>query len=565
MSVAGLEKKDDSDIAILRAIDAKPHLFPHSVHHMYLFPVHWTFFAARPSKDAWSDRELQKVLAACASVTNLFLFGNPTTPLLQPMLEMRPRRLIMLVGIPDRAVDFSLPFFRHLTHLSLGDIDDPDGAIQPNAPQLHNLCRLPVLTHVAFMLTELAPASNMLKAILSDSRHLQALLIFGNDSTAEALAGNPTLHDQRVVILGDSDINGDWYWGIRGHPDMWARADTFIAGKRNGVIEGSRYYLEPPERPAPEDPPHVAVDVSPSASDPSTIPRLTPSLERKIFDCVGLLHPEMVPTLLLVAHRVLDWTEPLLYRKITITTQTPHSKSDLAIRRIIQLKPAQFLRDAVRHVVLKTLPWDDLQSGEGWSDADLSNVLRACTGATDLVVTGDLFNPLLLLMLSHMRPTHLSLAADLITPGQSNTPRFDRPFLQGVSHVHLFDADVCAFDSVSADWQYWSHMCELPALTHLAIPWQTSPEIIPTILAGLTNLQALILLADAFVDGEEMSRSLPVDDARVAIVQTNWALGARVGDDFWARADSFFVRKRSGEIEASCYYLKSGVKNVLYL
>ncbi|KAJ7477700.1 hypothetical protein FB451DRAFT_1396648 [Mycena latifolia] len=428
----------------------------------------------------------------------------------------------MLVGIPDRAVDFSLPFFQHITHLSLGDIDDPDGALQLDAPQLRHLCRLPSLTHVAFMLTELAPSSNMLNArpvTIDQPVYRQftfVLLIFGNESTAEGLAANPVLHDQRLVILGDSDINGDWYWGIRGHPDMWARADAFIAGKRNGAIEGSRYYLEPPERRAPEDPPQAAVDVSPSAPDPGTIPRLTPKLK----------------------------TEPLLYRKITITTQTPHSRSDLAIRRIIQLKPARFLTDAVRHVVLKTLLWDDLQSGESWSDADLSNVLRACTGATDLVVTGALSNPLLLLMLSHMRSTHLSLAADIITPGQSHTPRFDRPFLQGVSHVHLFDADGCAFDSVSADWQYW----------------QTSPEIIPTILADLPNLQALILLVDGFVDGEEMSRGLPVDDARVVIVQTDSALGARALDDFWAHADSFFVRKRSGEIEASCYYLKSGVQ-----
>ncbi|KAJ7461198.1 hypothetical protein FB451DRAFT_1371429 [Mycena latifolia] len=578
IQIMGLEKKRESHIALLRVIDMKPDFFPHAVRHMYLFPVHWSFFCAPPSKDAWTDLELHKVLRACASVVDIVVIGNPTTPLLLPMLEMRPKRLAMFFGAQDRGIDLSLPFFRNISHFLFSDCDEQDTDLDLDSSQFRNLCRLPVLTHVALTLKHIATSAQMLSVILSDFPHLQALLILsGNESTARALAEDVTLNDQRIVIMSGETLNEDWYYGTQGRPDIWARADAFISGKRKGEISRSRYYLESLDTPAPAT--QVSAD-RPTTAQPASIVtppvlRVTAKLEKELFDYAALLHPEMIPTLLRVARRVRDWQvllssrrfisltflcriEPLLYVQILITTHTPRNKADLVIQRAIQSKPAQFFADAVRQVVLKTLPWDDPDSGETWSDAELSKALALCTGATSVVLIGDLFEPRLVPMLAFMQPTHLRVAADVFAPGNSNPPRFNLPFLQRVSHVHLFETDVHLFDSdasVSANWEYWSHLSRLPALTHLVIPCQT--DIIPTILSDLPNLQTLILVADIFVDGDWISRHLPVLDQRIVVVQATSDFDPQCSVDFWERADSFMVQKRRGVIQASCYYLDS--------
>ncbi|KAJ7448356.1 hypothetical protein FB451DRAFT_1375386 [Mycena latifolia] len=248
--ITGLEEKDAGDKALLRAIETRPDFFPHTVRHMYLFPVHWSFFGARRSANAWSDLELQTALRACRDVANLFLLGNPTTPSLHPILEMRPKRLFMFVSVRNRAMDLSLPFFQHITHLLLGDMDGPERSIQLEGPQLQQLCHLPVLTHLAFALNDVAPSAELLSTIMTYCARLQALLLLGGIdhdpmTISKALAEDVSLHDPRVVILSNEDFNKEWYLSTRGHPDMWARADAFISAKRTGEIDGPCYYLEP--------------------------------------------------------------------------------------------------------------------------------------------------------------------------------------------------------------------------------------------------------------------------------------------------------------------------------
>ncbi|KAJ7633306.1 hypothetical protein B0H17DRAFT_1149950 [Mycena rosella] len=248
VAVGGREQKTDVDIAILRAIDTRADLFPHSVRQMFLFPVHWSPYASRQSKDAWSDRELAKLLRACMGVVNLLLLcSNPATSCLLPMLEMRLKRLVMFVSVSDGAIDFSLPFFQNLSHLLLADFDGRDGALQLDRLQVHNLCRLPKLTHLA--LFDGSPA-HMFRDIFTGCKSLQALLMLCTGGpAAKALAKDVSLHNERVVILSDENPRDDWYLTIRGGHDMWERADGFISRKHKGEINGSlnRYYLAPPE------------------------------------------------------------------------------------------------------------------------------------------------------------------------------------------------------------------------------------------------------------------------------------------------------------------------------
>jgi hypothetical protein len=203
-------------------------------------------------------------------------------------------------------------------------------------------------------------------------------------------------------------------------------------------------------------------------------------------------------------------------------------------------------------VVLQTVPWSEPDSEESWPDAELANLLRLCEGVANLTIIGDLFDPRILTRVVLMQPTYLSVAADLVAPRRCRPAIFNFPFFQHITHVHLFDAEVHLFEpdaGISADWQHWSQLSRLPVLTHLAIPCQTPTAIVPTILADLPSLQALLLLAKAFVDGEWISRHLPVGDPRVVVVQSAWELGARGTDDFWARAGRFYSQKQSGEIQ----------------
>ncbi|KAJ7241534.1 hypothetical protein C8J57DRAFT_1368816 [Mycena rebaudengoi] len=55
-----------------------------------------------------------------------------------------------------------------------------------------------------------------------------------------------------------------------------------------------------------------------------TCPSIPPELGREIFEIAATHHPETMPTLLLVAQRVLRWIEPLLYRTLVVGRTTLH-------------------------------------------------------------------------------------------------------------------------------------------------------------------------------------------------------------------------------------------------
>ncbi|KAJ7887124.1 hypothetical protein B0H14DRAFT_2696630 [Mycena olivaceomarginata] len=59
----------------------------------------------------------------------------------------------------------------------------------------------------------------------------------------------------------------------------------------------------------------------------SNPPKLPPELECTIFEIAALARPKMIPSLILVAHRVKHWVEPLLYRVIMVVPRTRPSSS----------------------------------------------------------------------------------------------------------------------------------------------------------------------------------------------------------------------------------------------
>ncbi|KAJ6574387.1 hypothetical protein B0H19DRAFT_1124389 [Mycena capillaripes] len=114
------------------------------------------------------------------------------------------------------------------------------------------------------------------------------------------------------------------------------------------------------------------------SSSPTAFP---PELEREIFEICAVCLPVSIPQLnMLVAQRVKQWLEPLLYRIVAVERYVPIPEfpkftTDIMISAI-RTKPPEFFRTAVRHLMLFVEKSEDTET-----------ILAACTGVEDLVLS----------------------------------------------------------------------------------------------------------------------------------------------------------------------------------
>ncbi|KAJ7088702.1 hypothetical protein C8R44DRAFT_444000 [Mycena epipterygia] len=275
----------------------------------------------------------------------------------------------------------------------------------------------------------------------------------------------------------------------------------------------------------------------------TTHPILPTDLEREIFEAAAIMHPQTIPVLLRVARRVLIWIEPFLYR-VTLV-QTGHSMSD-AVRRAMKTKPPSFFENGIRHLFLaQTLP--------RWSEEDVCGLLRLCPRLVSLtIISGFAYHPLLpiLLGMQQLRRWNGSLK-DLF--GGSSAVDLSHPAFRNITHMDIFDV---------VDDIILPGLATLPALTHLCLNDDVGLRVLQRILEQCMHLQVLVNLwyiSDS-EDAREIANSPPVTDVRFVVIVfsdfwTDLEIGARGGTDFWAAADVFIVRKRRGEIDASCYWV----------
>ncbi|KAJ7876084.1 hypothetical protein B0H14DRAFT_2714522 [Mycena olivaceomarginata] len=278
-------------------------------------------------------------------------------------------------------------------------------------------------------------------------------------------------------------------------------------------------------------------------------PRFYPELEREMFETTAHMYRNTIPTLLRVARRVHYWIEPLL---------VPHQKSkeDYALLRITDstTKPADFLLKAVRHMHLVTFAMHFFghRPQNTWSEAELGIVLRACEGVESLFFLGSLDEPFPILpMLACMRPQRLYMTSEMSHPQLNLTA----PFFRNISHLLLSDMESNPGDLIHG-WPLLRNLSHLPALTHMALDQLTPPRVLESILSDCPNLQTLILYGE-----NTATAPVPLDDQRVVIILSDNLMAQIVlispdGRDIWARADLFISRKRSGDIEESCYQME---------
>ncbi|KAJ7705504.1 hypothetical protein B0H17DRAFT_669853 [Mycena rosella] len=271
---------------------------------------------------------------------------------------------------------------------------------------------------------------------------------------------------------------------------------------------------------------------------------LPPELEQEIFETAALMHPSTIPVLLRVARRVLIWIEPFLYRVIRLDL-LPLAD---AVRHAIRTKPASFFQDSVRHLFLN--------SSEGWSAGEISELLRHCTRLVSFYTTGEFTTPAMLPLLGRMLPVRKWGGPLELLFGSAAAVDLNHPFFRNVTHLDLFDL------VKDSDTRLSAGLGALPALTHLCLNNNVGVSFLRRVLEQCAHLQLLIHMWNHFYSepARGIAANPPVVDVRFVVgvfhsYWDDWEAGARGGVDFWVAADTFVARKRRGEIAASHYLL----------
>ncbi|KAJ7723174.1 hypothetical protein B0H16DRAFT_343780 [Mycena metata] len=191
-----------------------------------------------------SKKDDLRVLELCRGVVSFGAYNkNVSGAVLATLAHMDLRRLSLCVSLlfDRRAVDFTHPIFRSLTHLDMFDsVEDGVMELLPFIPTL------PALTHLT--LDSSIPRDDALE-VLARSPRLQLLLVLWLDEELHLPARVPHVYDVRFVTGVHGRYWETWEAGARGLPDLWSLGADFVARKRRGEIEGifsPIYLLSPP-------------------------------------------------------------------------------------------------------------------------------------------------------------------------------------------------------------------------------------------------------------------------------------------------------------------------------
>ncbi|KAJ7659096.1 hypothetical protein DFH06DRAFT_1297288 [Mycena polygramma] len=280
-------------------------------------------------------------------------------------------------------------------------------------------------------------------------------------------------------------------------------------------------------------------------------PNLPPELERHIFELAALSRPVLIPSMMRVAWRVKQWTEPLLYRTLAFGVKIdglPIFRPEI-FTQIAGTKP--HLLASVRNVMAL------------WVPKTTKDIIRACPRIENLVLMSAHYRSS-----GHLPPPgfdklslkrlHCSLDA-LYDPSLLTTLAF-APLLH-LTHLELF-TDLYS-DSLPEDLTPWTMLGTLSSLTHLALNDHSHGNQLPVclhLLAICGCLSTLILLDPSHYEGYAELDLLCTDPRFVMMSRISWTndwlQGILRGVDYWARADLFIAKRLAGEIERSTFFLE---------
>ncbi|KAJ7055926.1 hypothetical protein C8F01DRAFT_1373416 [Mycena amicta] len=293
-----------------------------------------------------------------------------------------------------------------------------------------------------------------------------------------------------------------------------------------------------------------------SANSP---PKLPPELECAIFQLTASAYPRIIPTLLLVAWRVHEWVEPLLYRTIIFKTKALDSVPSLLVYPLDDFKstvvternPSPFL--SVHNCMICVLHEDEALS-----------VLAAMPAIQNLFisVSGTLHTKEQPLPAQFLNLPLRHLYGDLEGfVSLKNLDPLEHRCFTDLTHLELFGEpspwgeDITPWPESKTSWAF---LARLPCLTHLAFDTAGSQPVLEFLLANCRLLQCLVILMST----NDYTSAITADP-RFVVMQApgmheyvlDWKEGTMTGEDYWARAEVFIEKRRSGKIAATIAFM----------
>ncbi|KAF8206850.1 hypothetical protein K438DRAFT_2013901 [Mycena galopus ATCC 62051] len=135
---------------------------------------------------------------------------------------------------------------------------------------------------------------------------------------------------------------------------------------------------------------------------------------------------------------------------------------------------------------------------------------------------------------------------------------FKDPIFRYITHLDLFQASAAGDQS---DWGPWCGLACLPDLTHLCLSPSIATDVVANVVTECPGLVVVVVMSYGSVEDAVTPNMKALADSRVVVMKmthtykADWNIGAKGGEDFWARAAAFVNRKLAGEIDKTCYVL----------
>ncbi|KAJ6551287.1 hypothetical protein B0H19DRAFT_165581 [Mycena capillaripes] len=230
-----------------------------------------------------------------------------------------------------------------------------------------------------------------------------------------------------------------------------------------------------------------------------------------------------------------------------------------AVRRAMQVKPASFFHASVRHVYIR-------RASSQWTEAQSHALLRLCPRLISLATVARWTPKTMLPVLEELTDVRRwgGCLHDLF--GAHSAVDLGLPFFRGLTHIDVFERFGVEEDPLDDDGsgRICVGLATLPALTHLCLNRGVPQDVLQRVLKDCAHLQLLVSKWGDAKRARESAAATLIVDVRYVVAVTgedaqywaDWEVGTRGGTDFWAAADAFVARKRSGEIDASSYLLE---------
>ncbi|KAJ7620438.1 hypothetical protein FB45DRAFT_1094607 [Roridomyces roridus] len=278
----------------------------------------------------------------------------------------------------------------------------------------------------------------------------------------------------------------------------------------------------------------------------ATDPLLPPDLERVIFELAAYLTPLSMPNLMLVAWRVKEWIEPLLYRVAVAGTE--NGWVDQSTRHYPQASISRLLSTSVSpiHHFVRRLCLVKPTS------ADTFSLLSKCPNIENIWASSVALELKQLLKIQPGRLKHLHCSLRILF--HPDLPDFTHTVFAGITHLQIFDR-LGRFDRA-----VWTGLASLPRLTHLAFLNDEFITIIPDLLRACPALRVLAVVAMS-KHVERVAPEVLREDVRFVWIMCaeymkDWHTGASTGRDFWTRAEEFISMRRTGEVDPLQYRME---------